>query len=180
MRLSALGRQRDGSGFELGPCFFEALDLGSQSGGPFDKRRMVGARFSGATAEILGGLARLEQAALRSSKPIVSRPLIVLQPRNRFARFSLTAVDRLALIFGLPALAGKLLALLTETRCLIDGVLQLRLLPDDGFFLFMVLGCKGGNRVRRLRDGGLERRGFSGKPKERLALGLNAAGQIFN
>ena len=163
MRLIALGRQREGPSLELGPRFLEALDLGGQRGGPFDKGRMVGAGFGRASAEIFGGLARLEQAALRRGEPIVSRPLVVLQPRDRFARFSLTAVDRLALVFGLPPFARELIAFLTETRRLVDGVLELRLLRDGGLLLFVVFGGKGGNRIRRLRDGGLERRGFTAR-----------------
>ena len=59
-------------------------------------------------------------------------------------------------------------------------MLQLRVLGDDRLFLFVVLGGEGGDGVRRLRDGRLERGGFPGKVQERIALGLNAAAQILD
>ena len=79
-RLVAFGRERARPRFELGARFLEALHFGGQRGRAFDEGRVGGAGFGRALAEILGGLARFEQAALRGGQPIVGRPLIVFQP----------------------------------------------------------------------------------------------------
>ena len=95
-RLVALGRERARARFEFGAGFLEALHLGGQRRRAFDEAPRESARASAARlAEILGGLARLEQAALRGGQPVVGRPLIVFEPRDRLARFVLAAVDRL-------------------------------------------------------------------------------------
>ena len=146
-RLVALGGEGHRARLELGAGFLEPLDLGGQRDGAFDERRVSGAGFGRALTELLGGLARLEQAALRRRQPFVGRPLIVFETRDRLARFVLTAVDRLALLFGLPALAGELLALLGEAGRFVLGVLQLRLLGHDGFFLLVMLGRQRGDGV---------------------------------
>ena len=75
------------------PASSRRCDLRGERDGALDERRVVGAGFGRPVAELLGGLARLEQAALGGGQPIVGRPLIVFEPRDRFARFILAAVD---------------------------------------------------------------------------------------
>ena len=179
-RLVAFGRERARPRFELGARFLEPLHLGGQRGRALDEGRVGGAGFGRALAEILGGLARLEQAALRGGQPIVGRPLIVFQPGDRFARFALTPVDRLALLFGLPALAAELLVLQGEAGRLVLSVLQLRLLRHDRLFLLVVLGRQGRDRIRRLGDRRVERRGFRGEAGKGLALSLDPPAQFLD
>jgi hypothetical protein len=172
-RFVALRAEGQRAGLEFGPGFDEPLDLGCQGDGAFDQGRVIGSGFGSAMAEIFGGLARLEQTALRRRQPVVGCPLLVFETRDRLARFDLAAVDGFALLLGLPAFTRELLALLVETRRFVHGVLQLRVLRDDGLFLLVVLGCQCSDGVGRLGDGGVKGRGFLGKAGERVVLGLD-------
>jgi hypothetical protein len=111
---------------------------------------------------------------------MAKRDLIAATVRDRLAGFALTPGDRLALLFGLPALAAELLVLQGEAARFVLGVLELRLLRHDRLFLLVVLGREGRDRIRRLDDRGIERRGFGGEAGEGLALTLNPAPQFFD
>ena len=73
-------------------------------------------------------------------------------------------------------LARELLALLSASRAALVGrVLQLRLEADDRLFLLVMLGVERRDRLRRVRDRALERRGLFGEPGQRVALDLESA-----
>ena len=91
---------------------------------------------------------------------IVGVLLIVFEPRNRHARFGLPAIDGLALFLGLAALARQLLELLRQSCGFVACLLQPRLVGDDGFFLFVMLGGQRVDRGQGLRDGRIERGRF--------------------
>ena len=148
-RRLELGRERGRPGLELGRRFLEALHFGGEAGGALDQRGVRGARLGGAPAQILGRFARLEQAPLRQRSG-ARRPARCssCEADDRRARFVLTAIERVALLFGLTPLARELLALLRETRRLVGRVLQLRLEADDGLFLLVVFGVQRGDGVR--------------------------------
>ena len=78
------------------------------------------------------------------------------------------------------ALARELLGLLGQPRLFVGRVLQLRVVADDDLFLFVMLGVQRGDRVRRVRDGALERRGFLRERDERVALGCDAVAQLLD
>src|SRR5206468_389961 len=106
-------------------------------------------------------LARLDQFALRDRQLFVGNALIVVEPRDRRARFLLTPVEAVALLFGLASLARELLGLIGQTRLLVARVGHLRLAADDDFLLLVMLGIQRRNRGHRLRDGPFERGGFA-------------------
>ncbi len=155
---SQLGGERDGADFELCAGFLEARHFTGQTARAFDEAGVRGARFGRPLAEVLGGLARLEQAPLRRSQAVVGRLLVTFKPRNRHARFALTPVDGLALFLRLPALHRQLLELLRDARRFVAGLLQPRFVRDDRFFLLVMFGVERRDRVRRVRDRRLERR----------------------
>ena len=174
-RVIALDGEGHSARLELSAGLLEPLHFGGQCGRALDERRMSGSGFGRPLIQLFGGLARLEHPALSGHQPFVRRLLIAFEPRNRQARFLLPAVERVALLFRLLALPGKLLALLGEADRLVLGALQLRLLGHHEFFLLVVLGRQRIEGVQCLRDGGVEGRGFSRKARERLALRLDAA-----
>ena len=112
---------------------------------------MRGAGVGGAAAQVVGGLARLEQAALRHGQALVRFSLLGVEVRNRRACFILAPVERLALLLGLVLLARELLRLLGEPHFLVGGVLQLRVVADHGLFLLVVLRVQGRNRLRGVK-----------------------------
>ena len=95
----------------------------------------------------------------------------MFEPADRRARFLLAAIERVALLFGLPALADELLALLGQPRRFVRRVLQLRVVADDRLFLPVVLGVQRGDGVRRVGDRRLELRGLLRQTGQRFAVG---------
>ena len=180
-RRLELGGQRGRPRVELGRRFLEALDFGGETRGALDHRGVRGARFGGAPAQILGRLARFEQAPLRQRQPLVGQLLLVLQADDRRARLVLTAIERLALLFGLMPLARELFALQRETRRLVARVLQLRLEADDGLFLFVMLGVQRGDGVRRRSRSSPSSAAVSSASRdERVPLDLNPLAQLLD
>ena len=59
-------------------------------------------------------------------------------------------------------------------------MLQLRFLRHDRLFLLVVLGRQRGDRVGRVGNRGVERRGFCAEGGEGLALSLNPAAQFLD
>ena len=107
-------------------------------------------------------------------QPLVGRALLVVEPRDRRARFLLAAIERRRAPLppgGARARAAR--AFCASRVCLVGGVLQLRVVADDRLFLPVVLGVQRRDRVRRLRDRALELRGFLGQPGQRLAIGAD-------
>src|SRR5256885_6492014 len=123
---------------QLGECLFEALHIGCEAGRALDKRRMRGTGVGRALAQLLRGLSRFEQAALRDGEALVGDTLSVFELRDRRASLVLPAVEGFAFFFGLAALARELLALLNEARQLVGRVLNLRVVADHHLLLFMV------------------------------------------
>ena len=71
--------QHPGTHVELRSCFLEPPHLGFKRGGAFDERGMRGAALGSAAVQVLGGVARVEQTALRHRQALVGRALVVLQ-----------------------------------------------------------------------------------------------------
>ena len=105
-----LGGERRGARSSSARGLLEPLHLGGERRRALDQRGVRGAGLGGAAAQVLGRLARLEQAPLRVGQPLVGRALLVLEPGDRRARLVLAAIERVALLFGLTALARELLA----------------------------------------------------------------------
>src|SRR4029077_13460718 len=84
--------------------------------------------------------------------------------------FLLAAVERIALLFSLTALARELLAFLREPRRLFRCVLLLRVEADHGLLLLMVLGVERGDRVRRMGDRTFQLRRLLCEADERVAI----------
>src|SRR5207249_1159425 len=112
----------------------------------------------------------LEQAPLRGRQPFVGGTLRRVELGDRRAPFLLTAIEALAFLFGLAALARELLPLLREAGGLIGGALQLQVVADDRFLVFMMLSMERGDGVRRLRNRSLEPGGLFRQPEERVAF----------
>ncbi len=111
-----IGAERGKTLFQFDGRLLETPHLGRQRARALDQRRVRGARFGRAPAQVVGRLARLEQAALRDGQPLVGLPLLVVQPGDRRARFFLPAIEAVALVFRLRALARELFRLLREAR----------------------------------------------------------------
>ncbi len=94
----------------------QPLDLRGERAGALDQRRMGGAGFGGAAAQLVRRLTRLEQPPLRGGQPLVGLTLLLVEPDNRGARLVLAAIELIALLLGLTALARELLALLRQPR----------------------------------------------------------------
>src|SRR5262249_43909395 len=130
-RLVQLRGERRRPLLELRRRFFEPLHLRRERAGALDERRVRRPRVGRALAQRLGRFTRLEQPALRHREPLVRLPLLILEPRDRLARFLLPPVVRVALLFRLMLLARELIRLLREPCLLVDRVLQLSLVADD-------------------------------------------------
>ena len=138
------------------------------------------AGIGGTAAQIVGGLTRLEQAPLRGRQPFVRGALRRFELRDRRAPFLLTAIETVALLFGLTTLARELLALLREAGRLIGGALQLQFVADDRFLVFVMVGVERGDGVRRLRDRPFEAGRLFRQPEQRVAFGLNPVAQLLD
>ena len=125
---------------------------------------MRGAGFGCAPAQVFGGFARLEQPALRRRQALVGGTLVAVQAGNRFARLLLSPIEGVTLLLSLPALQCQLIALLSEPRCFVYCMLQLRVVTDDHFFLRVLLGVERGNRVRSPQNCRLERASLVHQP----------------
>ena len=171
-----LGGQRGRARLELGGRLLEPLHFGGERGGALDQRRVRRRRLRRRGGSAPRSASRASNSRrCASGQPLVGRALLVLEPRDRRARFLLPAIERVALLLGLAALARELLALLREARRLVGRALQLRLVADDRLLLLVMLGVQRGDGARRLRDGRLEAGGLLGEPDERVALGLDPA-----
>ena len=141
---------------------------------------MRGSGIRRAAAQIFGRLARLEQPPLRRREALVGDALIVVQPRDRRARFFLTPIETVALLFRLPPFARELIGSLREPRGLVGRPLQLQLVRENHFLLLVVLAAQRGERVRCLGDGCFEPRSLFREPRERAALRLDAAVELLD
>ncbi len=166
--------------FELGAGLFQAHHLDGQGTGSFDERGVRRASFCRALAEVFGGLACFEQAALRHRQPLVGLSLRILQPSDRRARLRLPAIERVSLFFRLVLLARQLLGLLREARLLIGRMLELRIESDNGLVLLVVLGVERGDRVGGMSDGRFELRCLLREAHQRLAIGGDAFAQLLD
>ena len=141
---------------------------------------MHGPGFGGAAVQFVDRLACIRLTALRRGQPLVGQPLVVFEPGDRLPRFQLPAIERVPLIFGLTALAHQLLALLGEARRFVPGVLQLRVVTDDGLLLPVVFGVQRRDAVRRLCDGGLETSGLLREAGQGIAVVADAIAQLLD
>ena len=160
LRLVELRGERAGARFELGAGFLEALRRRRPARRALDQGRVGGPGFGRALAEILGGLARLEQAALRRGQPLVGGALIVSSRAidSRASSWRRSSASRSS--SACRRSRAELLVLLVEAGRLVLGVLELRVVRHDRLFLLVVLGLQRRDRIRRLGNRGLERRGF--------------------
>src|SRR5207249_1054917 len=102
---------------------------------------------------------------------------IAVESRDRRAGLLLPAIQRIALLFGLVALAGELLGLLGQPRLFVSRVLKLRVVADYRLFVLMVLRVQRRDGTRRVGDGTFELRGFLREPNEGIAIGRDAVAQ---
>src|SRR5262249_26360873 len=123
--------QAGASLIQLRACFLEPLNLGAQRAGPLDERCMRGAGLGRASTQVLPAFAGLEQTPLGLSELLVRDPLLLFELHDRRARFILTTLEAVALVFGLAALARQLLTLLHEPRGFLSSSLELSLAADD-------------------------------------------------
>ena len=117
----------DGPDFELRERLLEPLHFGRQRDRTLDQAGVRRAGFRRAAAQVLRRLARLEQPPLGHGQPLVGRALLAVEAIDRRARLLLPPIERVALVFGLPALARQLLGLLGQARLFVDRAPQLRL-----------------------------------------------------
>src|ERR1051325_9021711 len=78
------------------------------------------------------------------------------------------------------ALARELLGLLGEARLFVARVLELRLVADDRFFVFVMFGVERRNRVHRMRDRRFNVRCLTRETGERVAIGGDYVTQLFD
>src|SRR5262249_58695504 len=90
------------------------------------------------------------------------------------------AIQRVALVLGLPLLARELVGLLHEARNLLGRICELRIVRDGRLLLLVVLGVERGNRARRVRDCRFELRRFLGEAEEHGTLGRDAIAKLAN
>ncbi len=179
-RLGQLRGERGRAPFELARGFLEPLHFDAERRGAFDERGMGRAGVSRAAAQVVARLARLEQTTLRDGEPFVGAALVIFEPPDRRARFFLPAIEAVALLAGLIALARQLLAFLRQARVFLGGALQLQVVADHGLLLLVVLGVERGDGVRRMRDRAFEAGRLFGELDERVAFGGNPAAQFLD
>ena len=178
--LIELAGQRARAQLELGPRFFQPAHVGLERAGALDQGGVHGAGFGGAAVQVVGRLPRVRLTALRRRQPLVGQPLVVFQPADRFPRFDLPAIERVALFFGLTALADELVPLLGQARRFVRRVLQLRVVADDRLLLPVLFGVQRGDAVRRLRDRGLETSGLLREAGQGIAVFADALAQLLD
>ena len=128
------------------------------------------ARASAAFAlKSFGRITRVAKAPLRLGQRDLRRGLLLVQPRDRFARFRLPRIEPGDLFLDAIDFRADEVDALLEARFVIVGALGLALHADDGFFLPVNFVGQPGDRRRRVRHrlfeaGGLGRSGDPAMP----------------
>ena len=143
--------------------------------GALHERRVRRLGFGRAPGERLQRFARIAKAMLRLRQLLVGGALLLVEPRNRLARFALPRLEPLPLLFGAAPLDFEQLELLLHFLQIVGRALQLHLEADDGLLLAMQVGIHGRERVRHLGDARLERGDFGHRL---IALGFFAGDAI--
>src|SRR4051794_2450965 len=139
---------------------------------------MRGTGLGRSTAQVFERLARFEQPPLRDGQLLVGRTLILVEPRDRRARFVLAPLEHVALVLSLPPFERQLLALADDPRRFVRRALQLRFDPDDHLLLPMLFGAERRDRARRLRDDAFEGAGFFGEAVQGFTLPVDPGAEI--
>ena len=172
--LALVAHQRDvaRAGFdaplELGGELFQARHFGDRRGAALDRRGMSGAGFGGLRAQAFGRVTRIAEAALRFGERDLGRGLLLVQSRDRLARFGLPRIEAGDLFLGAADFVADQVDALLHARFVVVGALGLALHADDRFFLAMEFVGQAGDRrggvrhrlleARRLADQAIERR----------------------
>ena len=146
------------SRLEFSVGFFDARDVGIQCAGALHEHRVRGLRFGGAPGQRLQRFARIAKPMLRARELLVGGALLVVEPRDRLARFALPRLETLALLFGASPLDLEQFEFLLHLLQVVGRTLQLHVETDHRLLLAMQVCVHRCNRVRHLSDAGFERR----------------------
>ena len=122
---------------ELAVGFLDPRDVGIQRAGAFQERRVRRLCFGRAPCERLQSFARIAKPMLCVRQLVVGCALLLIEPRNRLARFALPRVETLALLFGAAPFNLEQLELLLNSLQVVGRALQLHLETDNRLFLAM-------------------------------------------
>ena len=170
----------DDAGLELAGGILEPLDFERERARPFHQRRMRGLRFSRDARLVRGGLAGLEQLALRRGQLLVRRALLDLDALNRVARLVLAMLLRAQFLFGAAALEGGLVLLPRHAIGRVAGGRHLEVVADDGLLLPVELGLQRGDRRFRRGNRHVEAGRFLEQPDEGRVPRVGALAQLLD
>src|SRR5262249_34632691 len=151
-----------------------------QSAAALDERGVRRFRLGGDARLIGGGLAALEEPALRRRELLVGRFLLGLDSLNRLPRFLLTLLLRPQLFLGAAPLDGDLLLLAGDTLRRLAGVGHLQVVADDRLFLAVQLRLQRGDGRLGRGDRHLERTDFLAQARQRRLLAVGALAQLLD
>jgi hypothetical protein len=124
----------------------------------FDQRSVSRLGLRGAAGQGLLRFARIAEPMLGARELLVGGALRVLQPRDRFARFPLSRLQPLALLFCAAALDLQQLGFPLNFLQVVRRTLQLQLERQDGLLFAVQIGGRRSQRVRCVSNPRLNRR----------------------